>query len=107
MANGNLGKLVSTGGAYQMLSEVPATGVQFATVFINAVNPTSLERNIKIAISTSATPAAYDHIQGLLPLEANGGAYEYPAMIVNPGEKINVWSDEPGVVFSVHGMTQV
>lgn len=106
MANGNIGKLVSAGGVYEKVAELPSSGIQFVTVFINAVNPGPAARSIMIAISSSNTPAAYDHIQGELPLEANGGTYEFPAMICHPGEKIHVWSNQPGVVFSVDGVMQ-
>lgn len=106
MANGNLGKLVTTGGSYQTLMTVPLSGVQFTTCFIYALNPTGGVASIKIAITNNTTPAQHDHVQGELPLEAGGGSYELPAMICHPGEKIMVYSDVPGVTFSVRGIEQ-
>jgi hypothetical protein len=104
--NGNLGKLVSAGGVYEKVYEVPAAGVQFTTCFIYAVNRTAGEVTIRAAISTMNDPAIYDHIQGDLVLEAGGGTYEYPAMICQPGEKIVVYTSDPGVVFNVRGIEQ-
>lgn len=105
MSYGNLGKLTAAGGTFEVLATIP-NGIQFATVFIYALNPTVSNKNIKIAVGTGASPAATDHIQGELPLEANGGTYEFPALIVHPNEKIFVSSNQPGVVFNVRGITQ-
>lgn len=106
MSNGALGKVLSVGGSYVEAYQVPASGVQFTTCFIYVLNLTGTPATIKVAASSSNTPSDYEHIQGDLSIDANGGTYEFPALILSPGEYVMVYSDVSGLAISVRGMEQ-
>lgn len=106
MSNGLLGKQMTVASSYVTPYTVPASGVQYATIFICAVNTGGSAANINVAVTSSATPVASEVIS-YPPLEANGGTFEYPCLIVNPGEKVMVYSDSSNVAVRVHGLEQV
>jgi len=106
MANGKLGKQLSVANSFVTAYTVPASGVQFATVFICAVNTGAEDAVVNIGITTAATPSAGEYLAYGIPLDANGGNYEYPCLICQPGEKIMVYSNKAGVAVRVHGLEQ-
>ena len=105
--NGKLGKQVSIAAGFVTVYQVPTNGVQFATVFINAVNTGVEDAKIRIGVTTSTSPNASEYIAYDIPLSALGGTYEFPCLICHPGEKIMVYSDKATVSTRVHGLEQV
>lgn len=106
MSNGLLGKQMTVASSYVTPYTVPASGTQYATIFVCAVNTGGTAANINVAVTASASPAASEVI-AYPPLEANGGTFEYPCLIINPGEKVMVYSDSNNVAVRVHGLEQV
>lgn len=105
--NGELGKMLSTGNAYDVVYSAPAAGVQFSTIGISILNDTNNSATIRIAISTSVgVPSKSEIIQNNLILPANGGAFDLPSIIVNPGEKVEIFSTQPGLNLTVLGIEQ-
>lgn len=107
MANGKLGSAMTVAASYVTPYTVPASGVQFATIFICAVNEGGSLAKIRVGVTTSATPAASEFIAYEVPLDPNGGTFEYPCHISNPGEKVMVYADSSNVAVRVHGLEQV
>ena len=107
MANGLLGKVVTTADTHTAVYTVPATGIQFATVFVCAVNTGAEAATLDVAVSTDASPANSEYVSYAIPLDANGGVYEYPCIILHPGEKLFARSNKSTVVVRVHGLEQV
>jgi len=53
MANGLLGKIVTTADTHTAAYTVPATGVQYATVFVCAVNTGAEAATLDVAVTSS------------------------------------------------------
>jgi len=107
MANGLLGKIVTTADTHTAAYTVPATGVQYATVFVCAVNTGAEAATLDVAVTSSATPANSEFVSYAIPLDANGGVYEYPCVILHPSEKLVVRSNKSTVAVRVHGLEQM
>lgn len=104
MANGVLGKGLSSNGSPVIIYTVPASGVVFATISINLVNEHSAISTVKVAITTSSTPAAGDYIEFNTQLAANGGVLERTCMVCSPGENVIIEADSSLVAVRVHGL---
>lgn len=103
---GKLGAAMSVANSHVTPYVCPATGVQFATVFILATNTGNTTSTIRVAITDSPTPGNNDYINIEVPLDANGGTYEYPCQIMHPGEKVMVLADSSSVAVRVHGLEE-
>lgn len=106
MAAGLLGKQLTNAGSYTTVYTVPASGVQFATVFINAVNTGTADAKINVGVTTASTPGAGEFLDYQIPLTASGAPYEYPCLVMGPGEKVMVYSNQSTVAVRVHGIEQ-
>lgn len=105
--NGELGKQLSVGNQYDTVYTVPVSGIQFATIDVNILNDTNNASTIRVAISTSAgTPSKSEIIQNDLILSPNGGNLNLPSLLANPGEKIEIFSTQPGLNLTVLGIEQ-
>lgn len=104
MANGLLGKQVSQTNQFVLLYEVPATGVEFATVTIHVLNMHTDIAQVDVAITNAATPTDADFIGYKDELVAEGGVVEYNCYTVSPGEKIYMRSNNNRTTGRVHGL---
>lgn len=106
MTNGLLGKNISQAGQFVTIYEVPATGVEFATVSIHVLNKDANIGVVDVAIcGTGVTvPTDTDYISFKDELVAEGGVVEHNCFLVSPGEKIMVRSNNSQTVTRVHGL---
>lgn len=104
MANGKLGAAVTTAAGYITVYTCPASGVDFATVTINAVNSGGAVAKVRVAITSAATPTAADWIEYDQELAASGGVLERACKLMSPGEKVMVYCDVATVAVRVEGL---
>lgn len=102
-------KATSTSGQFVEIYQVPATGVQFATLTLNILNRHTAEATIQVAIGTTAipnggSPSAADFFEDGTKIPASGGKYEYECLIAAPGERIFVKADNANCAIRLHGL---
>lgn len=104
--NGTLGKVLTVAGQYVEACQIPATGVLFATVSLFILNPGVNDAVVRISSGEQTAPDEVDHIEkgGIVP--SGGGTLERTCIPISPGERIQIWSDQPGVILRVAGLTQ-
>lgn len=85
--SGLINKLV-TDGSVQILGQVPEC--PFASVHIQAVNPTASDLGITLWAGVGASPNPVDLLEYDVPVPANGGRYSNDCVIMSAGEKIFV-----------------
>lgn len=107
MANGLLGKAVSVANQFVQAYQVPATGVEFATVSIHVLNKEASIAQVDIAVGVSATPADVDYVSFKDELVAGGGVVEHNCFIMSPGERVLVRSDNSRTIIRVHGLEKL
>jgi hypothetical protein len=105
MSNGLLGKAMSQTNTNVTVYTVP-NNVQFATININILNQ-GVAGTVKVAITTSASPAAVDYIDSAAALPADGGVYERTCQILSPGEKVIVEASNSNMSIRVQGLEQL
>lgn len=103
MATGLLGKQLLAANTNTTVYTVP-TNVRYATVTVNALNTNSTIVGFKLAVTTSASPAAVDYIENGTQIPADGGMLERGEIKCSPGEKIIVHSTLANVVVRVSGI---
>lgn len=104
MASGRLGnKLLST-SANTVIYTVPAG--KFAVVTVSALNRTTTNARLTIALSANATPIAMDQIE-LETLVAAKGVFERSGLAIKSGDKV-ICSSPTANAFAivVHGIEQ-
>lgn len=106
MANGILGKAMSQANSNVTVYTVPGNA-QFATVNINLCNQAGASATAKIAITTSASPAAADYIDNGSIIPASGGILERTCLVLSPGEKVIVETNNSNTSIRVHGLEQL
>jgi len=112
MANPIIQTKNSIANTYQILYELPNTGVTYAIVAVKAVNrDTANSVPIWIAVgptatSGSPTPATNEHIEYNTTLPPGGGM-ERGSIILAPGEKVVVRANSNNVSFRLHGLSRV
>lgn len=104
MANGKLGSGSTTANANTTFYTAPSN-IKFATVSINCANRTAAEVPVRIAISSSDTPAVADYIDYDFKVPANG-SIERSCIVVSPNEKVVVFSTSSDVSVRVFGLEQ-
>lgn len=106
MANGNLGVGMTQAGQYADMYVVPSN-VVFTTASINCCNTGNNDAIVRIAIASSTTPGAADHIDYNSIIPANGGILERTCITCSPGEHILIFSDSSDVAVRVYGLEQI
>ena len=107
MANGLLGKAVSVANQFVQAYQVPATGVEFATVSIHVLNKDTAIGRVDIAVGPTDTPGDVDFISFKDELVAEGGVVEHNCFLLSPGERVLVRSDNAQTVIRVHGLEKL
>ena len=103
MANGILGKSVTTANQFIQLYQAPAT-VQYVTVHLSAVNTSDTEATVTFSVGLSATPAQADYIDYTIKIPAKGGTFERTCLLLSANERVMVQADNSSVVASVRGL---
>lgn len=103
MANGILGKAVTTAGQFIQLYQAPSN-VQYSVINIYAVNMADTEATISFTVCLSAVPAQADYIEYTLKIPAKGGTFERTCLVISANERVLVKSDNSSVVASVRGL---
>ena len=103
MANGILGKSVTTAGQFTQLYQAPSN-VQYTVVNLYAVNMADTEATVSFAISLSAQPAQADYVEYTVKIPAKGGTLERTALVISANERVLVTSDNSSVAASVRGL---
>lgn len=106
MANGLLGKTLTSNGSNVTVYSVPATA-KFATVSLNAVNLGTTVAKLRMAISYSSNPSAVDYLEYGAELTASGGILERTCMVLSPNEKLIIHSDSSEVAVRVFGLEEI
>lgn len=103
MSFGRLGTGVLAAGNEQTIYQVPAISLG-AEVNVNVLNPGSSDATVEVSITNSAVGAAAEEfIEKGVVLAANGGTLENTGLIMGAGERLNVKSNQAGVVVRVSG----
>lgn len=105
MAKGLLGKAMSQAGQHVSVYTAPP-GIQFATVNVNIVNTDGTEATVKIAVTTSAIPAAADFIDNGSKIPPNGGVLERMCQVISANESVFVHSNNNNCAIQVRGLEQ-
>lgn len=105
MANGLLGKTLTSNGIYVNVYAVPSS-VQFATATISLVNMSSAPAKARVAITTADSPGSADFIEYDVDLPANGGVLERTCIVLSPNEKIMVYADNSNIAVRAFGLEQ-
>lgn len=100
-------KAVSTTGSYVEIYQVPASGVQYVTGTLTVLNRHTSVAKLKVALAQTGTPGNADMFEDGAEIPANGGKYEYECMILAPGEKVLIQSDNPNCSIRFHGLVKV
>lgn len=107
MANGLLGKIVSSTNQFVQAYQVPIAGVEFATVSIHVLNKNASIAHVDIAVGMQATPEDVDFISFKDELVAEGGVVEHNCFLMSPGERVLVRSDNAETIIRVHGLEKL
>jgi hypothetical protein len=107
MANGLLGKAVSVANQFVQAYQVPAAGVEFATVSIHVLNKDTAIGRVDIAVGPTDTPEDVDFISFKDELVAEGGVVEHNCFLLSPGERVLVRSDNAQTIIRVHGLEKL
>ena len=109
MANsGLLGKGTTTqAGAHTTFYTVPSSGVSFAVLSVDLLNPTDTEMTATLAVTTNTTPveASGDYLETKIVLPPHG-IYMRTCSCVSPNERIIVSSSAPGLSCRVSGVEE-
>lgn len=105
MATGRLGKGAAGTASNNVIYSCPASVVH-ATVNIKACNTSAVNRTLRLAIATSATPGANDYLDYNFLLEP-GSRSEHTGVLMSPGEMVVAYSDGSGVAVRVHGFEKI
>lgn len=106
MANGLLGKALTTSGSFVLVYTAPSN-VKMAFFSLNAVNLATSEATIQVAITASGTPAPTDFIEYDTVLVANGGVLERTCLKCSAGESVFVKASNSEIAVRVFGLEEV
>ncbi|MGI9212610.1 MAG: hypothetical protein ACR2HF_09065 [Methylococcaceae bacterium] len=90
---GRLGKYVLVASTNTTVYTAP-TAALYSIVDINLLNNTGSAATVKIAISTSGTPAAGDYIEDGVAIAASGGVFLREKVYLSPGEYLIVYATQ-------------
>lgn len=103
MANGILGKSLTTANQYVKLYTVPSN-VQYSVVNLYAINTSDVEATVTFTIGLSSDPAPVDVVTYTVKIPAKGGEFERTCLVVSANEIVQVKTDSSAVVASVRGL---
>lgn len=94
---------ISTAQTDTVVYTVPAGKRTSFTIFL--CNRTSGTIMVRVAIATSNTPTASEYIEFGSLIPANGGM-ERTGFICSAGERVVIWTSEPGISVRINGMEE-
>lgn len=97
MANGLFDKRVLDADTDTVVYTAPSI-VDHVEVILTVLNPTANEATLRVALYTAVSPQNGDYIEKGVKIPINGGVYKDDRLIMHPGEKLMLHSDQPCVV---------
>lgn len=106
MANGYLGKSMSSNGNNVVVYTAPANA-DFVTATINLCNLGAVDSMVRIAVAPGNTPSPQDYIEYGATIPGNGGILERTCLPVSANERVIVYADSPNIAIRVSGLEKL